>query len=101
MPPTKAPNSFENPNHFLFEKIHLQNDDDIIDDSHLVDTNEGRLRVHVINIRHHFYSGFFTSGRDYESAYVNHKYTEKEKQELLKLNAEYQINQLISVASYF
>lgn len=27
---------------------------------------------------------FFASGRDYESAFVNHKYTEKEKEELQK-----------------
>jgi len=28
--------------------------------------------------------GFFTAGREYENAYINHKYTETERKELLK-----------------
>jgi len=66
---------FDNPNFLNDEQklnLHLESRDVKVDDSHLVEENN---------------SGFFTSGRDYESAYVNHKYNEKERQELLKYDS--------------
>nr|XP_039274350.1 chloride transport protein 6-like [Styela clava] len=56
-------------NKSVYDKI-LHED---IDDSHLA-TSE-------------IYNQFFASGRDYESAFVNHKYTEQEKEELQKYDS--------------
>nr|XP_009858717.1 chloride channel protein C-like [Ciona intestinalis] len=47
-------------------------DYDTTDDSHLADTEN---------------SGFFSKGREYESAFVNHKYTNKEREELQKYDS--------------
>ncbi|XP_076814080.1 chloride channel protein C-like [Clavelina lepadiformis] len=54
------------------EKIFHYADYDVTDDTHLADGDD---------------SGFFSVGREYESAYVNHKYNEKEREELLKYDS--------------